>query len=339
MSSRANYFKLGLFVIAAVVLTVASIIVLGAGALFKTYIYMETYFDESVQGLSRGSAVKYRGVQVGHVKDINFCRSIYPESRGQPEYDRYVYVLMAIDPRIFDEEDISMLDQVIADRVNGGMRVRLAALGLTGAVYVEADYLGADAPSPMPCGWEPKNYYLPSASSVIVRFSESLGKILDNLDKVDFPKIGANLAELLTTLDHAVASFDAGGLRTEAVQLITELRASATRVRDLLEQPSVAAISGDTAAAAAGLRRFVDLLASNSTEKVISELPGVVTQLRSILNRMNVLFANQHADIESIVTNLRVFSENLRALGEFVQKYPTQLLFGEPPPPATNGGP
>ena len=45
---------------------------LGAGNVFKRTVTIETYFDESVQGLDVGSAVKYRGVQIGRVTRIGF---------------------------------------------------------------------------------------------------------------------------------------------------------------------------------------------------------------------------------------------------------------------------
>ena len=70
MSAKANYFKIGVFILSAAALAVVGVIVLGAGALFEKKIIMETYFDESVQGLGIGAPVKYRGVTVGSVEHI-----------------------------------------------------------------------------------------------------------------------------------------------------------------------------------------------------------------------------------------------------------------------------
>ena len=72
MSGQANFFKIGLFVIGAAVALVFLLVLLGAGRLFQSKIVMETYFNESVQGLELGSKVKYRGVIVGEVKSIGF---------------------------------------------------------------------------------------------------------------------------------------------------------------------------------------------------------------------------------------------------------------------------
>ena len=65
MSQRANYFKLGLFVIGAIVAGILVLIVIGTGRVLQKRVTIETYFNESVQGLDIGSKMKYRGVEVG----------------------------------------------------------------------------------------------------------------------------------------------------------------------------------------------------------------------------------------------------------------------------------
>jgi ABC-type transporter Mla subunit MlaD len=68
--NKLSYFKIGLFVISASVLAIIGILVLGAGALFQRTALVETYIEESVQGLDIGSPMKFRGVQVGKVEEI-----------------------------------------------------------------------------------------------------------------------------------------------------------------------------------------------------------------------------------------------------------------------------
>ena len=59
MSQKANYFKLGLFVIGALLSGVAVLLVIGSGRWFERKITIETYFNESVQGLDIGSKIKF----------------------------------------------------------------------------------------------------------------------------------------------------------------------------------------------------------------------------------------------------------------------------------------
>ena len=96
MSARANFFKIGLFVIGATAALVVLLVLLGAGKLFQTKIVMETYFNESVQGLELGSKVKYRGVIVGEVKSIGFTYTRYQLDKPMADRLRYVHLIHGV---------------------------------------------------------------------------------------------------------------------------------------------------------------------------------------------------------------------------------------------------
>ena len=70
MSKKANPGLIGLFVIGAVVLLVAAVLLFGSGRLFKETDLSVTYFEGSVTGLQKGSAVLFRGVPVGSVAEV-----------------------------------------------------------------------------------------------------------------------------------------------------------------------------------------------------------------------------------------------------------------------------
>jgi phospholipid/cholesterol/gamma-HCH transport system substrate-binding protein/paraquat-inducible protein B len=52
---KPNYFKIGVFVVIAFILILSAIVVFGSGLLTKEKLYFETYFDDSVSGLSIGA--------------------------------------------------------------------------------------------------------------------------------------------------------------------------------------------------------------------------------------------------------------------------------------------
>src|SRR4029078_12992908 len=90
MSLKANYFKLGLFVVGAVVAGVIVLLVIGSGRWFQPRLSIETYFNESVQGLDVGSKLKYRGVVIGEVKSIGFPYKKYKQDKPVLHSARYV---------------------------------------------------------------------------------------------------------------------------------------------------------------------------------------------------------------------------------------------------------
>lgn len=70
MSIRANPTAIGLFMIGAVVLAVAGVVVLASSTWFSKQSTFISYFSESVNGLEVGAPVKFQGVPVGQVTDI-----------------------------------------------------------------------------------------------------------------------------------------------------------------------------------------------------------------------------------------------------------------------------
>ena len=59
--------NIGLFVIGGLALLIAILFFLGMTDIFTTKATVQTFFSESVQGLTVGSAVKYRGVPLRNV--------------------------------------------------------------------------------------------------------------------------------------------------------------------------------------------------------------------------------------------------------------------------------
>ena len=70
MSKQANTKLIGGFVIGAVVLLIAGILLFGSGKLFSHQKKFVLFFEDSVKGLNIGSPVDFRGVNIGTVTDI-----------------------------------------------------------------------------------------------------------------------------------------------------------------------------------------------------------------------------------------------------------------------------
>src|SRR4030095_7622994 len=67
---RANLAVIGGFIVGAVVLAIAGVMVLGSGKLFTETIKCVMYFEGAIQGLQVGAPVNFRGVKVGSVSNI-----------------------------------------------------------------------------------------------------------------------------------------------------------------------------------------------------------------------------------------------------------------------------
>ena len=70
MSRRANPKIVGGFVLAAIGFLVAAALVFGSFTFFEVTRKFVVFFEGSVDGLSQGSAVLFRGVPLGRVTDV-----------------------------------------------------------------------------------------------------------------------------------------------------------------------------------------------------------------------------------------------------------------------------
>jgi len=78
MSERAHEFKIGAFVLFGVALILAGLVAFAFSRDVEPVYHFETYVDGDVDGLSVGSSVKLRGVDVGQVTSIHFSWIDYP---------------------------------------------------------------------------------------------------------------------------------------------------------------------------------------------------------------------------------------------------------------------
>lgn len=70
MKEKTRHAVIGGFVVGSLALAVAAILLFGSGRYFRDQFRAVLYFEGSVKGLNVGSAVVFRGVQVGVVTDI-----------------------------------------------------------------------------------------------------------------------------------------------------------------------------------------------------------------------------------------------------------------------------
>jgi paraquat-inducible protein B len=169
MRSESGYFRLGLFVISAVALLVVGVVVLGAGAVFKQTIPIETVTTESVEGLNVGAQVKFRGVPIGTVAKIEpaLWRHRGESLEEGVRLGNQIILELAINPRTFPTADLDQIRVLIARSADAGLRARVTSSGLTGPSYVEIAFLDAKDYPPMQLTWQPEQPYVPSAPNAI----------------------------------------------------------------------------------------------------------------------------------------------------------------------------
>jgi phospholipid/cholesterol/gamma-HCH transport system substrate-binding protein/paraquat-inducible protein B len=343
--NKLSYFKVGVFVIVASIIAVVGVILLGAGAVFEKTNLVETYIDESVQGLDVGSAVKFRGVPIGKVEKISLTSAEYATRK------RYVLVRVGITPTMLE---FPLTGPGFKLEVERGLRLRLAAQGLTGVAYIEADYADPQRNPPLEIDWQPSYPYVPSTRSRITQFGESVEKILRSVESVDIGRLVDGMEKSLAVITKVVEGVKFDQLSGEAVALLSEVRATNKELKTLVGGAEIKSALGDAAAAAKGAREIVvsaekpmkQLLAdlpqvSENLTRLIKrldamsgDLPETSAQLRQTLRRLNRMLAGQQQEIQTTMENIRAITENVKELTEDSKRFPSQAIFGAPPPRA-----
>jgi phospholipid/cholesterol/gamma-HCH transport system substrate-binding protein/paraquat-inducible protein B len=332
MSAKANYFKIGIFVISAAVIAIIAIIVLGVGTVFQKKVMIETYIDGSVQGLDVGSPFKFRGVKLGSVEEITFVSNEYKFDRTSEKilkYGQYIIVKASFQPSqdVPENEQRMFLERMIAK----GLRVRLASQGITGAAFLEADYIDPEKFPPMKITWEPKTYYVPSVPSKITQLTKSVETILVKLEEINVKGITDGLETIVSSIKKILDDVKVENLTEQTGNLLAELRETNKRLDPFLT---------DASATMATVRRITGKNEKPLTESLaaLGELPEIFAQLKRTLRQFNYFVSNEEQNIGVSTENVRVITGNLRDLTENAKKYPSQILFGNPPPHSHPGG-
>jgi paraquat-inducible protein B len=350
MSAKANFFKIGLFAIGATVALVMLLVILGSGRLFQQKVLMESYVNESVQGLEVGSKVKYRGVVVGEVTRIGFTYTKYQLDKPMSERLRYVMIEATILPRLIGGRagagDITR-PEIAKAEIEQGLRVRLAPQGITGTSYLEIDYVDPKTNPILPISWEPDNLYIPSAQSTLTQFVASATDIIARLHQLDLEGTLVNLNKLLVTTNTRIDSIDTAQISQktsrvldkvekkldqlpmeqigkDGTALLAELRTTNQRLGVLLEDPAMKRLPADADAALVQLKKVLD----------DPNLTRSLAHLQSTLARFDRVTGGGEPDLKRTLDNLRQITDNLRDLTENAKQYPSQLILGAPPAPA-----
>lgn len=303
--SEARYFRVGLFVLGGIALAVIATLFVGGGRLFSRPVLMETVFDESVQGLDVGAAVRLRGVKLGTVSWIGFVGEKYQLASEDLREARRVLVrieLASADPGTDEHERARELEAL----VERGLRLRLASLGITGVSFIEADFVDPQRNPPEPISWTPENPFIPSSPSTITQITSAAERLMTRIDRLDVEKLLTNFDTLLVNVNEAVVTADVEGVQKSLGEVLEELEGTIAGLRAAIRETQMPAVSEDV-------------------RGTLHEASGALVRLQLLLDRGG-------EDLSATLENLRVATQNLRDVSETARSYPSFLLLGQPPP-------
>jgi len=283
-NSNPNYFRLGIFVLAAIGALLTIVLIFGSGQLFKKSFTVETYIKQSVTGLDAGAAVRFRGVKIGQVTSIGLSGNIYEGEIPMPERREYVVVRMQI---FADKVQLSHLKTYLKDN----LRARVKSMGITGVNYMELDfYPSAGQYSSLAYSWEPEYSVIPSMPNQADEIISGIQKLIGALNSLDVDGTQKKFDTLLGNLNKLMAGDgkDNAGLISSVgdLNILLERIAKATDkdqlnilMRELVAtmvslRQTVTSVQGDTTATLENLRQASEQL--NEFARVASQSPSTL---------------------------------------------------------------
>lgn len=321
MNRKSTYFVTGIFTIIGLVIAVMAILLFGAGRVLEDRIVMETYINESVQGLDIGSPVKFRGVQVGNVQDINFTRNLYELEKPYEDRKEYVLVEFELQPKAIGVDGTPELQLAIKKLTQNGLRVRLASANLTGVAYLELDFTENPLENTFDVEWTPHNPYIPSKESSISRLLTSVEDVFEKLEAIDVTQIITKVESTLDVMQEKIEQIDTKALSDETVMLVKELRQTNQDIRNIVTNLELEGISDQASETLLALQEKINAL----------DLTGVLDSLESSIQELDQLVAGNKKSLGATLNNFQILSSGLRALSDQARKSPSSVIFSNPP--------
>jgi paraquat-inducible protein B len=328
MSKQASKTLIGAFVLGALVLIVAGVVVFGSGKFFRK-VYDVMFFEGSVKGLQIGAPVMFRGVQIGHVTNIVLEVNAKDLTAFIPVYTEiYPQKLIPIgDNPNFDQRYLQTL-------IEKGLRAQLQLQSfVTGQLMVNLDFY-PNTPIRL-VGIEKKYPEIPTIPS-------SLEQLTKRLEELPLKEIADRLNETLAGINRLVNSRD---LQASIGSLNQLLENTDALVKNLNAEvgPLASDIRGTADAARATLAQAEKTLRfdegvpgeiASSIKETISSAQATLKETHEAvdnINRIAVKNSNLGYEIGRTLEQIAELSRSIRVLADYLERHPEALLRGKSP--------
>jgi paraquat-inducible protein B len=327
MSRQANPTLIGGFVLGAVILVAAVLMLLGGGALFQERRAHLLYFDGAAQGLQVGAPVVFLGVKVGTVKRIQLGLDA--------EHRRFmVPVTIELEANIVQSslgEKIDLQDpETIRQLVERGLRGRLKMQSLlTGQLYIDLDF-HPDKPARFIAG-DPEVSEIPTIPTAVEELASKLERFPMDTFLADLAAISQSLNAILSSeaaqkvpvrLEATLAHLQSLSARLDkdGGPIITEMRADLVEMRKALEAVRVAMVKiGGVAEAGSPMVA--------SLTKTSEELAKTAKALQALTGEGSPTMEHLNSALQEVSRAARA----LRFLAETLEQQPEAVLKGKRP--------
>jgi paraquat-inducible protein B len=329
MSKKASKTLIGAFVLGAVVLIVAGVVVFGGGKFFSKTVKFVMFFDGSVKGLQVGAPVVFRGVKIGQVTDMALMFNPRDMSVHIPVY-------VEVEPEKFSGQAAKRTKpyQYYRTLIEKGLKARLEMQSyVTGLLQIGVDFY-PDKPIKL-LGLVKKYPEIPTIPTPM----QELAKTLENLPLKEMTE---KLNSTLEGIDKIVNSPDLHGSIASANRMLKDIDALAKNIDAKLE-PLATSLTSTSDAARGTLVQAEKTLKMNegvsgeiatSVKETLKSSRLALEEAKKTMEGLNQI-ANQNAnigyDISRSLEQMTALSRSLRSLTDYLDRHPEAFIKGKNP--------
>lgn len=310
MAKQANRMMIGGFVVLALIIMAASLVVFGSGKFFQKTVRCAVYFDEPVRGLSVGAPVLFQGVQIGSV--VSIVLTVDPA-----KLQVQIPIIFEYEPDRFhmlgDAAAVGDPQKNIPKLIERGLRAQLVMQSfITGQLAIELGFFPeADICYP-PAQVDPiyRDYIvIPTCKSTTEKLMDALGDL--NLKEIEKYLLGA-----LASIDRLVSNPDLAASLRALKDTLQDARKLVTRVDGQVDP-----VAGDLKKTVKDIGRLANNIDSRmggvttSFDKTMSSARGVISPDSPLM-----------VGLENTLQEISRMSRSIRQLASYLDEHPESLL-------------
>jgi paraquat-inducible protein B len=312
-SKRASPTLIGAFVIGALLLALGGLAVFGSGKLFRRTEQFVAIFSGSVNGLSVGAPVKFRGVQVGSVTSIllSLPGMTLPDLRIPVFFDIDRDTTLKLGAMV-NPADPTALTALI----DQGLRAQLQLESIvTGVLFVELDLF----PNSQVTLFLPKDsgyVEIPTQPTLLQEATQTAADVVAKLRDADIDGLVNAVRDAARGVNDLAGS-------PELRQTLVAIRDALTTTRETLVEvkPRIAPLAGrfDT-----GVARL---------ETTLERLDQTLGSVKTSLGSFDTLVDPQAPLVYQLTTTLADLGEaarSIRQFADYLDRNPNALVTGRP---------
>ncbi len=326
MSKKANPTLIGAFVLIALAVAVAAIMVLGKFSFKDNTVRCVAYFSGSMHGLDVGAPVAFRGVAIGRVSSIQLD---YDDAKGTFAIPVYMDLQQQIHP---EGRNAGEMRESLKELINRGLRAQMRSSSLlTGKQYVEL-FLNP--------GSEPVLHGAPEYVLEIPTLASGLDKITERLESLPLEEILNKVAVSLDTLNRMISSERTSETVESLTASVKQLEGILTGVNGSLPKMLGEINKGitDFSVTMKDARGFIEG-AHQELKPATEDLHKLMANLQTSSDRLSGTLANLERltasdsdvsyQLRDTMQEMERAASSIRELTDYLRQNPNSVLFGK----------